>query len=151
MTNRHIDGFREGTPVPSVIGYTVRLTNSFTVPLPTVHVQIKRKRRAPYILSVGPLAPGARFAVPVGTIDDLEAYNVSVYDLEGRAIAMLPLTGAPITPADAAAAQPSRVNPHTDDWTLDPSLMLDMTATYTVRIINKTPDTWDEVLLQVDS
>jgi len=145
MSNRHIDGFNSGEAPPSEVGYTVRLTNSFTEPLATVHLLIARSGREPVIQAVSPLPPGATAAMPVGTMDDLLSYAVCAYDTQGHAIAMLPPDRPGITPVEAASSLPFRPDLHTDDWTLEPSLMLDMTQPYTVTVLNKTPDVWEEV------
>lgn len=147
MSNRAYTVSDEAVFNPAWIGYIVRLTNSFPQPLPVVHVQSNWGSGQSSLLAYGPMQPGEVDAIPVGTVADLVSYAVAAYDREGRAILTLPAAGVPITPLEAASALPFRPNSHTDDWTLEPSLMLDMTAPYTVTIVNKTTDTWDEVTL----
>ena len=145
MSNRHIDGFNSGEAASSVVGYTVRLTNSFTEPLAAVHLLITRSGREPVIQAVLHLPPGATAALPVGTFDDLVSYAACAYDTQGHAIAMLPPDRPRITPVEAASSLPFRPDLHTDDWAFTPAQMLPMTDPYRLTLLNKTPDVWEEV------
>jgi hypothetical protein len=145
VSNRHIPGFNQGEALPSVTGYTVRITNGFTEPLHAVQVLIARADKERAIQTVSPLPPGMWAAVPVGTMQDFRSYSICAYDAQGHAIAVLPPGGGTITPAEAASALPFRPDAHTDDWTFEPAGMLDLTAHYALTVVNNSPDVWDEV------
>jgi hypothetical protein len=147
MTTVRIDGFSDGEAVPWTIGYTVRVTNGFASPLPMVHVRSARQLRHVLLHRIGPLAPGATAAVPIGTLDDVGFYEIAAYDDKGHALARLPAGLGSIAPAEAAALLPARPDAHTDDWVLDDQALLDANAPYTVEVINETPDTWEAVTL----
>jgi hypothetical protein len=147
MSTRRIDHFSEGHDVPWTTGYTVRVTNGFTGPLPMVHVRAARRRRPSSVFRFPSLASGATAAFPVGTVDDLGFYEIAAYDEKGHAVARLPSTTGAITPVEAAAALPARPDEHTDDWVIDDHHLLDANAQYEVEVLNNTPDTWDEVTL----
>lgn len=147
MSTRRIDRFGDGKGVPWTTGYTVRVTNGFTGPLPMVHVRVARQRHPLSLHRIGPLAPGQTAAVPAGTMDDLGFYEIAAYDDKGHAVARRPNTLNAISPAEAAAALPARPDEHTDDWILDDTTLLSADDPYTVEVFNETPDTWDEVTL----
>ena len=144
MTSRRVDGWDGGFAPPWVIGYTVRISNAFTQPLDSVYVLTARQGLDVGVLRVEALAPGAMVSLPVGTATDLAGYEMAAFDTQGHMIARLPATGT-ITPAEAASTLPFRPNAYTDDWVFDPAQMLPMTAPYTVTLLNKTPDVWEEV------
>jgi hypothetical protein len=144
---RRIDGFGEGKGVPWTTGYTVRVTNGFAGSLPMVHIRVARKLHPESLHRIGPLAPGDTGAAPAGTMDDLGFYEIAAYDDKGHAIARLPRDLGAITPVEAATALPARPDEHTDDWVLDDTTVLNANDTYTVEVLNGTPDAWDEVTL----
>jgi len=145
MSTRAIPGWAEGYAPPWVIGYTVRLTNGFPQPLDAVHVRTARHLHDSGLIVISPMAPGITAALPVGTQDDLGFYEIAAFDVQGHMIARIPRERGAISPAEAASALPARPNDHTDDWTLTPADMLDMTASYHLTILNQTPDVWEEV------
>lgn len=147
MTTFRIEGWADGEDVPWTVGYTVRVTNGFAVDLPMVHVRSARQLRHSLLHRIGPLAPGATLAVPVGTLDDLGFYEIAAYDEKGHTLARLPAGLGSISPAEAATLLPARPDSHTDDWILDDHALLDANAEYTVEVINETPDTWEHVTL----
>jgi hypothetical protein len=145
MSARRVEGWAEGYAPPWVIGYTLRLTNGFPQPLDAVHVRTARHMHDTGLIVVSPMAPGVTAALPVGTQEDLGFYEIGAFDVQGHMIARIPRGGGSISPAEAASSLPFRPNDHTDDWTLTPADMLDMTANYRLTILNQTPDVWEEV------
>lgn len=137
----------ELSPVPSLVGYVVRLTNGSQAALPTLVLRAVRQQRPPLIHTVRNLAPGGIVALPAGTVDDLSSYEAYVFDTGGHMLARVPRGTGSISPVEAASTLPLRSNDHTDDWTITEADLLDANEEYTVEVVNATPDTWDEVSL----
>ncbi len=144
MTSRRIEGWDAGSPEPWVVGYIVGVRNTLTEELASVKFLSGRQGLGVALIDGGRLTPATGVVVPVGTVADLLGYEIAAFDVQGHMVMRLPATGT-ITQAEAASALPTRPNSHTDYWDLKPEHMLPMTQPYTVTLLNKTPDVWDEV------